>query len=527
WCECEACKAGWESTDKHPMLGAKLYRHSLTPVVLKFYHDIRRELDAYRPDAWVGGYVYAAYTYPPRDPVILGDRTFLVLAPRVNYGLTMYRPAYRDEFGPLVKGWREITPHLGYYAVDTWMRSILGTPLPASRPILRHMYPILKRYGVQAVLHYGLSAWGYGAVHNYLVARLLWDADTDIDAVYEEFFQRAYGKGAGPMMAIYDLLEHELARFEEAEKGFNYDMTTKIVMDVYQPNYWTIEKLYRQAHAAAETGKQRGRLETFADNLRVLHFVLSEAGLLDRPERSCFHIPPADYQAFWKRASATCYVTPQPKRDVGYITRLFVPQHRQLTIPRVPANVPVPVVDGQSNDPAWAFAASGNGLRPVGSNQPAKLATPFRVVYGDDALYLTFRCVEPNQDAIIVAGARRDDASIYTGDTFELFFGNVENRKKHWHITVNPANRQWDAWDGSAERNMPWQSAVTRDAYGWSGEIRIPFTVFNLDAPPTGKYWHVNVGREDKPSRENSTWSNVENSFIEPHNFGTWRFGEE
>ncbi|MBT4817232.1 MAG: DUF4838 domain-containing protein, partial [Lentisphaerae bacterium] len=219
WCECSACKQGWEATDDHPLTGPKLYRHSLTPTILTFYNGIREALNTHHPDAWVGGFVYAAYTYPPREPIQLADRIFLMMAPRVNYGLTMYRPEYRDEFEPFLASWRAVTPHLGYYAVDTWMRSVLGTPLPASRPILRPMYPLLRKHGVSAVLHYGLAAWGYGAPHNYLVARLMWDADADIDAVYEEFFRRAYGKGDAPMMAIYDLLERELGRFEQQEKG--------------------------------------------------------------------------------------------------------------------------------------------------------------------------------------------------------------------------------------------------------------------------------------------------------------------
>ena len=528
WCQCEACREHVEESPSQDWVGAGMYRESQTPVMLTLYNDMAKRMAVTHPGKLVCGYAYAAYTYPPRQPVRLADNVHIQLAPRPYYGLTLYRDEYRAEFPRLVAAWRAMTPNLGYTSYDMWLRTHLGTPLPPVLSMLKTIYPALKANDVVSVYTCGHTAWGYGAAHNYLNARLMWDANLDVDAAYEEFLKRAYGRGARQMAEIYDLIDRRMAAYEKQETSFNYDMSSDIVMKVYLPLYSSIERLYREASSAAESGKQRQRLELFADNMKILHRALWDAGVLKAPETSGFHLDDEAYAAFSERVKTFIAVNPLPETDVGFITKLFLPERRTLTIPRRPAAVSAPTIDGDPSEPVWQCAAVADDFRVLQRRGQPQHPTTARLIYDDEALYVAFECREPNADAIVGSGAGRDSDLVYSGDCVELFFSTDTEIKHHfWHLTVSPKNVRWDAKRSDRSEDPEWESAAAVAGDRWTVEMRLPFHSFGLVRAPAGESWAGNLTREDKPSGENSTWTNTEGSFLEPQNFGTWRFEPE
>lgn len=201
-----------------------------------------------------------------------------------------------------------------------------------------------------------------------------------------------------------------------------------------------------------------------------------------------------------------------------------------LSVPRVPAGSKI-VVDGKSDDKAWATAASTGRFVDVGSGRPEK-DVPFpvngsaKITWDEQNLYVFFDVT----DTDVVGGyddAKKGDLYTVTGqpklwarDTVEIMIdpdGDGDN-KDYYEIQVNPQNKvfhtQYDGYNTpKTEPNGPFghedwdpklKSAVvvrgTLDKEGekdegYSVEVAIPWAAFGKAAhhpPRPGDSWRFN-----------------------------------
>ena len=544
WCECEACQKLVVKGPSPTWGDFGGWGHSVTPLVLKFYNDVARIVGARFPDRFVCGYVYYDFTCPPPTMPKLEPNLALVLAPLQQYGLTRYKPEYRAEFEQLCEAWGKASRHVGYYGASTWMRVGIGAPLGPSLPLLKHTFTTIKRSGFKSVYYYPLP-WDSCGVHNYLAAKLMWNAGADVDALFTEWLERAYGPGAPAMAELYRLLDREMAAFKSAapRARADYEMTYALASQVYLKHFWSIEGFYKDALSKVRKDAQRVRLEAFGDNLAILQHVFQEAGMLDGAERSIFHRTAAEYRAFLDaKKDSLAVLTMRTAGEQGGITGLFVPGKRSLAVPRLPRGTPPPRIDGDLSDPAWLQAAGaeqGGAVADkfvlIGNRQPAPRATRALVTLDATNVYVSFRCAD---NEVLAKERERDDDGIFTDDCVELFIGvGAEDPTTYWHLTVNPANARWDALTTAGnptdrKANLEWESAAAQGEGYWAAEIRIPFkalqvpgAVQGLAGAPVGATWRVNFTREDQPGNVNSSWSPVERGFTEnPSEFGRWYF---
>ena len=128
---------------------------------------------------------------------------------------------------------------------------------------------MFRDHGVLGVLEQGNFAYGGGAamddLKSYLIARLLWNPDIDVDEEIHRFMVGVYGEKAGSYVEQYVRI------MEEAE--------TKSPLSIYQlPNapYLTDElitaadELFRCALSAAESDTYRTRVEREYLSVRFL-----------------------------------------------------------------------------------------------------------------------------------------------------------------------------------------------------------------------------------------------------------------
>lgn len=550
WCECDECRKYMIKSPDPQWGDFGCYGRSVTPLILKFYNDVAKIVAAKCPDRIVCGYVYYDFTFPP-DPIPkMEPNISLMLAPLQQYGLTRYKPEYRKEFEKLCAAWGKATNYAGYYGASTWMRVGIGAPLGPSLPLLKHTFATIKQNGFKEVYYYALP-WDSCGVHNYLAAKLMWNADADVDAIFREWLTRAYGPGGEPMERMYRLLDAEIGRYkaESPRLRSDYEMTSEMAQKVYLKNFWTIEALYKEATEKAATDAQRVRLVTFGDNLAILHHVLSEAGVLTGAEKSMFYRTPEQYKAFLEAKKGSNAVrTMETAGNQGGITGIVATrtkalgQLRTLNIPRLPKGTPPPRLDGDLSDAAWRLAsgaeqgmAVADKFTLIGGEKIPKNATRALLTYDDDYLYICFRCADTE---VVAAEYERDEMGVYNDDCVEVFFTTDSGEPTwYWHLTLNARNSRWDALTVGrnmldAGANLPWDSATGQGEGYWAAEIRIPFKAIKapgaaqgLAGVPVGSTWRANLCREDKPSNENSAWSAVERSFIEnPAEFGKWYF---
>lgn len=302
FCECEKCRPQITQDPNG--------RPSYTNLILKFYNDVARIVAQKYPDRALAGYVYYSYMYPPAEPVTLEPNVWLAWAPLNYYGYGLLKPVYRDEFTKVAEGWLKITPHFVYHNYGDWMRSFNGGILPPARNLLALELPTLHRLGAYGADIVGHGAWGYGAPTNWIIARLEWDATQDVEKLRTEWLQRAYGPGAEPMAKLYDLVEQGFTRHKAQEspvyRGEMYEVNYAFAEDVYLPIFPEMERLYLAAMrrieaspAGVDRDKRQRRLEMFGDNLIMLHWGMTRAGMTwPDAEKSTFYRTDEQYEKF-------------------------------------------------------------------------------------------------------------------------------------------------------------------------------------------------------------------------------------
>ena len=488
----------------------------------------------------LGGYVYYNYMYPPSEPIKMEPNVWLFLAPLNYYGWGLAKPLYREEIGKLIPAWKAVTPNLGYTNWSIWFRSLNGTPLPPGLPLLKLELPTLHKNGVRGVRMVGIGAWGYGGCENYIFAKLLWDVESDVDALYLEWMQKAYGPAWKTMDRFVMMIEKRVLARKHAEhprySGDNYEINYDFVEQVYKPIFPEMERLYLEALSKTKTAKQRRRLEMLDDNLVMLHYNLRKANMLDEPEKSVFFKTDELYIKFLDdTVYALSLYRDHGHRDVpllfqgSFSSRAENPpmELRKVTVTRIPDGIASPILDGALSDSVWKSAGIADAFRKVGRRKPAVRQTVARLLYDNDNMYIGFACTVEDPAKIPMTITERDD-NVFADDSVEVLLGVFPNaRQKYWHLALSAGNTQWDGIIKTPRANLEWKSAVGTTEKGWTAEIVIPFKSLGLKTPPAGETWFANFGRTDRPPDGgvvHSSWNAVYRGFLEPNGFGKWIF---
>jgi len=289
WCACDACAARYEKDPNG--------RQSVTPAVLHFYNEIARRVAVKHPDRVLCGYVYASYVFPPQEPIRLQPNLFLVWAPSFDYGFTLFRPALQRQWDTLAAQWTAVTENIAYYDLPNCVANTAGAPNPPGLKILKFLYPRLKRHRMKGVYVYGHRAWGHAAPMNYLLAKLAWDPDADVDMLFDDFCEKAYGKGAGQMKQFYRLLDDATERYFIENENEWYRLSNGRLKDVYAANFGEMERLVRGAEAKITDPDARARLDMLSMNLTILHWSLRQFNFLEAPELSSYYLDDAAFFA--------------------------------------------------------------------------------------------------------------------------------------------------------------------------------------------------------------------------------------
>ena len=162
----------------------------------------------------------------------------------------------------------------------------------------------------------------------------------------------------------------------------------------------------------------------------------------------------------------------------------------------------VPVIDGALDDPCWQAAERPPVFHAVGQGMgPAANPTRVRMVMDAEALYVAVDAeVAPGH---MPSAQQRDrDGKVWNDAGLEIFLADDFTTRDYYHMIFTAAECFADirhakgltpqeglAW------NPDWEMSSTMREGGWSGEARIPWAAFGLDAaPPQGWVWRVKLG---------------------------------
>lgn len=169
-----------------------------------------------------------------------------------------------------------------------------------------------------------------------------------------------------------------------------------------------------------------------------------------------------------------------------------------------------PVLDGNLDDDAWAFAAVVTDLHQVNPEEfaPPSEKSQILVVYTKDALYVAARFFDSEPDKVSAQLLRQGDWS-WGEDSFSVMIDPLNNGRSGYvfDLTANGVRNQalyesvtmenW-AWRGI------WHGESKLDDKGWVAEMEIPFKTLSFD--PSNDVWGLNFARYIGRKTEHIGW---------------------
>lgn len=188
--------------------------------------------------------------------------------------------------------------------------------------------------------------------------------------------------------------------------------------------------------------------------------------------------------------------------NVGSTATATAAQASRVTAP--------PVLDGRTDDPAWASAQVIDKFLEYEPHEgrESRFRTEVRVVYDDRFLYVLARMFDPAPDSIVSLLSRRDVRT--ASEQLKLVIDSYNDKKTAFQFAVNPAGVKRDYYvsndqneDGSWD--AVWEVATRIDSVGWVAEFRIPFSQIRY-APGDDHTFGVIVVRDIARTGERISW---------------------
>ena len=145
--------------------------------------------------------------------------------------------------------------------------------------------------------------------------------------------------------------------------------------------------------------------------------------------------------------------------------------------------------------------------------QPSTELTEVRIAFDHDALYIGVICHDTEPAGVIVNDIRKDFVA-GEQDTFEIILDTFADRRNGFVFVINAAGAKADTQIANEGRDVNsswdavWSVATSRDADGWSAEIRIPFKTLRFERG-ADRVWGVNFSRRIRRKNETDYWSPV------------------
>ncbi len=292
----------------------------------------------------------------------------------------------------------------------------------------------------------GWPSPGTTHINLYVNARLLWDADQDIEELLNEYFILFYGPAAEKMQAAFEFAEANNSPSGRSFAGMDYAAG--------------IEFLNRLLAAQAVAGDS-----VYGERIAlILHEIVA-------PDEFEPVAPPDEL-----RAATMDYIDLLTQRVELLRLREQARQFRAWSFSNAKWNDTWKAfsLDGQLTEDFWAMRGRMPDMQAADGS---RLRTAFQIGVTDTAIYIGIRCGERAGDAPVIGTTSDNNPAIFSGDTVELLIET--DLHSFYQVVINPAGAVLYR-DLSDDGQSNWTAVADvathiGDDY-WSAEIRLPIT---------------------------------------------------
>lgn len=263
YCKCERC-AKLDIPDYiEPSSGTVV----MSDRYQEFYNYIGSEAAKVNPEAILCHYAYADYTLPPRHVKGGLDNLCVSIAPirfcRVH-SLSSDICESRQRCRQMIEGWSDVEKQMVWREYNY---NLAECTVPMSKiSVWKDDIPWLKKLGCIGVnIECMYTPHLYGP-HTWLVARMAWDADLDIEAAMDDFYSK-FGGPAAPHLKAY---------WERIDEAYS---STPVHSGSYHGvhAFWTPELLKACQNDLAAARNKAGKDEVLLKRIKMFQYGLDNA----------------------------------------------------------------------------------------------------------------------------------------------------------------------------------------------------------------------------------------------------------
>ena len=171
-------------------------------------------------------------------------------------------------------------------------------------------------------------------------------------------------------------------------------------------------------------------------------------------------------------------------------------------------------IDGKFAEEAWSsqvdVAKDFTAAWPV-PNQTPRYPTEVKVIYDDEAIYISAFMKEASKDSIQSQLMLRDQ--IGNTDFFGVIFDTYGNGNNGFEFILSCTGVQFDAkltpQNEDSSWDAVWFGATEISDTGWTAEMKIPYSALRFPSDEIQK-WNVNFLRRRAANAETSYFNNVD-----------------
>ncbi|MBM4048682.1 MAG: DUF4838 domain-containing protein, partial [Planctomycetes bacterium] len=424
-CQCDLCKG--KGTPERGWSG------QLSDYVWGYVNRVAQEVHKTHPNRKVSCIAYGAYQLPPEKIATLSPNVAVIVC---RWRSLFYDRETREGFSKLMQAWREKLPSRELYIWDYYLH---GRPesrwegVPAFFPRLiaedlRSLKGVsggdyIEVYRNRKADGHKWDAMAINHLNCYVTARLYWDANQDVDALLDEYYEKFYGPARKEMKAFIAYAE---ANWMKATGDVAVIDRLFELLAAAQKAAGDLSAVPGTAQAGSIYGQRVDLHVQYIDRLKQVRERLTK-GRGDNPKARALGRNKADFR-----------------------------------------------LDGKLDDKFWD-GLPVYGLKELETGRPPHYGTSFRLAWADDALYLGILCKDRDTKSLRIGAKEHGDTNIWSGDAVEILLETQSHC--YYQIAISPAGAVVDL-DRKQGLNILWSSrAEVASHIGddfWSLEVRIP-----------------------------------------------------
>lgn len=256
WCECVNCQAITEREG------------SVAGLLIHFINQVAGQIEAEFPDVCINTLAYQHTRKPPRS-LACRHNVIVHLCPiECCFSHPMEICAINQDFDRDLANWSRLAGKLYIFDYTANFDHYI-MPHPNLRVLQKNVRYYIRN-GAKGIFESGLGSKGseWGELRSYLLARLLWSPDCDIQAEMDGFLSACYGRAAAPL-AKYIALIHDTVEKE----NIHCSITASPMSAYLRP------EIIRRAKSLFDQAEQAADNETVMQRVQVARLPIQHVEL--------------------------------------------------------------------------------------------------------------------------------------------------------------------------------------------------------------------------------------------------------